>query len=184
MGDTMSISCKFNLLLVLFLFIILSCGNFAEDASFLMSYKFFGEENYQRSAQELDRIKPDYKYKKEANIIKSLITDKKYSEAKLKFESIVKKDRYLNEVCEQEGLYGKWYLAGNYLNVGVKLYYGNKENKSLVGEIIGFEDNHVYPDGTTVDCVMVRMENGNSVECKEKIYVSDWYVKRNDPKLR
>ena len=74
--------------------------------------------------------------------------------------------------------------ASSHLYSGVKLYYGPSRN--YVFDVIGGNDNHKGPTGSTMRGLKVRYPNGNE-EWKDRDYIINgdkYWVKADDPALK
>lgn len=165
---------------ILLILLLFSCSKILNDKDLIMSYKSFSEKKYQDAISRLNQLPSDYRHKLETDKIKTLLENKKYSEAKIKFKSIMTNDKVLYEVYKKQGLAG-WYYAEHYMIVGINLYYGENDDKILIGKIVNFDKKYDSYSGRYIDCVNVKMKKSGTIECKDKDAVGTWYVNEEDP---
>ena len=78
----------------------------------------------------------------------------------------------------------KWASAGGNIWTGVRIYSGQGEQKTYVGEIIGGNENYTDPmTGNTFRGVKLRMASG-AEEWKDRSALIQWgFVEREDPAI-
>ncbi len=79
----------------------------------------------------------------------------------------------------------EWLPAASNIWQGVKLYSGNGQNKTYVGQVIAWSENYTIPDtGEKIRALQLQM-NDSSIEWKDRGYIiRNTFVKRNDPALK
>lgn len=80
---------------------------------------------------------------------------------------------------------GKWQTAAGNIWTGVRIYSGEGEQKTYVGEVLGGTENYTDPvTGASMRGVKLRMASG-AEEWKDRSQLGTWgFVDRDDPALK